>query len=322
MGKKESQRFSIRKFNFGVASVLLGTAIFVMGATSVQADEVSATAEVQSSFTAKLNENQVNSVQESNVEQNNVSKVASNEGQQNNATVAPTNTNDNAKVEVNDIQQNTPVGKNEEGVQIKELNSVPSEPVTTNSSQVIEEEKVDNHPSNERRRAKREATSSTEESKTTFSKTGDTITVKNPNVEVIFPNGNSLYAPAETVIHMELPDELEIKQNDKIVVDIPDAIRIPTSLHYDVTGPSGEIIGNAFLDSISNKVITTFTDYYEKNKIAKQFTLTFSTGWKSYVKPNVPTELNFSGRKITVTVGPESAPVPVEKTKVTNMVKR
>ena len=45
MGKKESQRFSIRKFNFGVASVLLGTAIFVMGATSVQADEVSATTE-------------------------------------------------------------------------------------------------------------------------------------------------------------------------------------------------------------------------------------------------------------------------------------
>ena len=315
MGKKESQRFSIRKFNFGVASVLLGTAIFVMGATSVQADEVSATTEVQSSFTAKLNENQVNSVQESNVEQNNISKVESNEGQQNNATVAPTNSN--AKVEVNDIQQNTPVAKNEEGVQIKELNSVTSEPVTTNSSQVIEEEKVDNHPSNERRRAKREATSSTEESKTTFSKTGDTITVKNPNVEVNFPNGNSLYAPAETVIHMELPDELEIKQNDKIVVDIPDAIRIPTSLHYDVTGPSGEIIGNAFLDSISNKVITTFTDYYEKNKIAKQFTLTFSTGWKSYVRPNVPTELNFSGRKITVTVGPESAPVPVEKTKVT-----
>ena len=109
MGKKESQRFSIRKFNFGVASVLLGTAIFVMGATSVQADEVSATTEVQSSFTAKLNENQVNSVQESNVEQNNVSKIASNEGQQNNATVAPTNTTDNAKVEVNDIHQNTPV---------------------------------------------------------------------------------------------------------------------------------------------------------------------------------------------------------------------
>ena len=43
-------------------------------------------------------------------------------------------------------------------------------------------------------------------------------------------------------------------------------LEFPTSLHYDVTGPSGEIIGNAFLDSISNKVITTFTDYYEKKQ--------------------------------------------------------
>ena len=106
-------------------------------------------------------------------------------------------------------------------------------------------------------RSKREVSSLTEDSATTFVKTGDTITVQNPNVEVNFPNGNSLYAPAETVLHMELPDELEIKQNDKIVVDIPDAIRIPTSLHYDVTGPSGEVIGNAFLDSVKNKVVTT-----------------------------------------------------------------
>ena len=41
------------------------------------------------------------------------------------------------------------------------------------------------------------------------------------------------------------------------MVDIPEAIRIPTSLHYDVTGPGGQVIGNAFLDSINNKVITT-----------------------------------------------------------------
>ncbi len=49
---------------------------------------------------------------------------------------------------------------------------------------------------------------------------------------------------------MELPDELEIKQNDKIVVDIPDAIRIPTSLHYDVTDQVEELSGNASLDSV------------------------------------------------------------------------
>ena len=313
MGKKESQRFSIRKFNFGVASVLLGTAIFVMGVTSAQADEVSDKTEVQSSFITNVNGPQAGSVQENNVEQNSSSKTEVYDSQQNPATVSNITTND--KVGATETKPNAPVVKNEDVVKINESNSAPSETVTPNSSQ--ERGEVERHPSTERRRSKREAPSLTEGGETTFVKTGDTITVQNPNVEVHFPNGNNLYAPAETIIHMEIPDELEIKQNDKVVVDIPDAIRIPTSLHYDVNGPSGEVIGNAFLDSVSNKVITTFTDYYEKNRIAKQFTLTFSTGWKSYVKPNVPTELNFSGRKITVTVGPESAPVPAEKTKVT-----
>ena len=44
MGRKDSQRFSIRKYSFGVASVLLGTTILAMGATGVHADEVSTSA--------------------------------------------------------------------------------------------------------------------------------------------------------------------------------------------------------------------------------------------------------------------------------------
>ncbi|WP_419152987.1 Spy0128 family protein, partial [Streptococcus oralis] len=131
-----------------------------------------------------------------------------------------------------------------------------------------------------------------------------------------FPNGNGLFTPVETVIRMNMPDSLTIKRNDKLVVDIPDAVRIPTSLHYDVTGPDGQVIGNAFLDSINNKVVTTFTDYFEKNNIDKKYTLNISTGWKASVKPNVPIELNFSGTKITVTVGPENAPTPASKSKV------
>ena len=36
MGRKDSQRFSIRKYSFGAASVLLGTTILVMEAVGVQ----------------------------------------------------------------------------------------------------------------------------------------------------------------------------------------------------------------------------------------------------------------------------------------------
>ena len=287
------ERFSIRKYSIGVASVLLSTLFFAGG--TVFADEMKDTVEVQSSIVAESNDTRVDKIQQDDSEKSDLTKIEKNENSQSD-TVATT---DESPIPT----ESTPVS---------------STIHTSNSESVLGgEESVEAQSSVKRVRSKREVSSLTEDSATTFVKTGDTITVQNPNVEVNFPNGNSLYAPAETVLHMELPDELEIKQNDKIVVDIPDAIRIPTSLHYDVTGPSGEVIGNAFLDSVKNKVVTTFTDYFEKNKISKQFTLTFSTGWKSYVKPSVPTELNFSGRKITVTVGPETAPVPVEKTKVT-----
>ena len=310
------ERFSIRKYTIGVASVLLSTLVFVEG--NVYADEVKNNTDSQTSVVAQ--ENQGERHKESGLEANEVVTQASTSVTPSESALPTSQASAEApahvvKGEKTEKQSNEVATPASTSVAPAESASSTSKASAEGSVPVASEKKTESQPTTRSRRSKRELPSSG--GTTTYEKTGDTITVKNPNVEVNFPNGNSLYAPAETVIHMELPDELEIKQNDKVVVDIPDAIRIPTSLHYDVTGPSGEVIGNAFLDSISNKVITTFTDYYEKNKNAKQFTLTFSTGWKSYVKPNVPTELNFSGRKITVTVGPESAPVPVEKTKVT-----
>ncbi|WP_239986888.1 Spy0128 family protein, partial [Streptococcus anginosus] len=182
------------------------------------------------------------------------------------------------------------------------------------SAPVANDKKTEAQPTTRSRRSKRELPSTG--GTTTFVKTGDTITVQNPDVEVNFPNGNGLFAPVETIIRMNMPDSLTINRNDKLVVDIPDAIRIPTSLRYDVFGPNNQVIGNAFLDSVNNKVITTFTDYFEKNNLGKNYTLNLSTGWKATVKPNVPTELNFNGTKITVTVGPENAPTPAAKSKV------
>ncbi|OFK07394.1 YSIRK signal domain/LPXTG anchor domain surface protein, partial [Streptococcus sp. HMSC073D05] len=351
------ERFSIRKYSIGVASVLLSTLFFACG--SVFADEVKNNTDSQTSVVAQ--ENQGERHKESGLEANedvtqantsvtpsesafptsqasaensaNVIKEEKTE-RQSNEVVAPARTSTTTAESTSPTSQasvEAPAHVVKEEKTEKQSNEVAT-PASTSvapvesasptskanaeaSSSAASEKKTEAQPTTRSRRSKRELPSSG--GATTYVKTGDTITVQNPDVEVNFPNGNGLYAPAETVIHMEIPDDIEIKQNDKIVVDIPDAIRIPTSLHYDVTGPSGEVIGNAFLDSVKNKVVTTFTDYFEKNNTSKQFTLKFSTGWKSYVKPNVPTELNFSGRKITVTVGPETAPVPVEKTKVT-----
>ena len=54
MGRKDSQRFSIRKYSFGAASVLLGTTILAMGATGVHADEVSTSAATDTPLSASV----------------------------------------------------------------------------------------------------------------------------------------------------------------------------------------------------------------------------------------------------------------------------
>ena len=43
MGKKELQRYSLRKSSLGAASVLLGTAVLAVGGSNASADEVATT---------------------------------------------------------------------------------------------------------------------------------------------------------------------------------------------------------------------------------------------------------------------------------------
>ncbi|EIG28435.1 pilin isopeptide linkage domain protein, partial [Streptococcus parasanguinis F0449] len=353
---ESKERFSIRKYTIGVASVLLSTLVFVEG--NVYADEVKNNTDSQTSVVAQ--ENQGERHKESGLEANeavtqantsvtpsesasptsqasaensaNVIKEEKTERKSNEA-VAPARTSATpaestsptsqasaeapahvVKEEKTEKQSNEVATPASTSVAPVESASPTSKASAEASSSAASEKKTEAQPTTRSRRSKRELPSSG--GATTYVKTGDTITVQNPDVEVNFPNGNGLYAPVETVIRMNMPDSLTINRNDKLVVDIPEAIRIPTSLHYDVTGPGGQVIGNAFLDSINNKVITTFTDYFEKNNLGKNYTLNISTGWKSTVKPNVPTELDFNGTKITVTVGPENAPTPAAKSKV------
>ena len=54
MGRRDLQCFSIRKYSFGAASVLLGTTILAMGATGVHADEVSTSAATDTPLSASV----------------------------------------------------------------------------------------------------------------------------------------------------------------------------------------------------------------------------------------------------------------------------
>mgnify|MGYP000863437181 CR=1 FL=1 len=349
MFSESKERFSIRKYTIGVASVLLSTLVFVEG--NVYADEVKNNTESQTSVVTQ--ENQGERHKESGLDANEAVAPAESASPTSKASAeAPAHVVKEEKTEkqlnevatpastsVTPAESASPTSKASaeapahvvKGEKTEKQSNEVATPASTSvapvesasptskasaeaSSSAASEKKTESQPITRSRRSKRELPSSG--GATTYVKTGDTITVQNPDVEVNFPNGNGLFAPVETIIRMNMPDSLTINRNDKLVVDIPDAIRIPTSLRYDVFGPNNQVIGNAFLDSVNNKVITTFTDYFEKNNLGKNYTLNLSTGWKASVKPNVPTELNFNGTKITVTVGPENAPTPAAKSKV------
>lgn len=62
---------------------------------------------------------------------------------------------------------------------------------------------------------------------TTVTKTGDTINVENPNVEVTFPNGNGKYSPFEVEYKdIQIPDDVPVNEGDKVTFDLPE-LEIP-----------------------------------------------------------------------------------------------
>lgn len=57
---------------------------------------------------------------------------------------------------------------------------------------------------------------------TTVTKTGDTINVENPNVEVTFPNGNGKYSPFEVEYKdIKIPDDVPVNEGTKLLLTCP-----------------------------------------------------------------------------------------------------
>lgn len=73
---------------------------------------------------------------------------------------------------------------------------------------------------------------------TTVTKTGDTINVENPNVEVTFPNGNGKYSPFKVEYKdINIPDDMPVNEGDKVTFDLPEEVKFQTSYEFDVHNP-------------------------------------------------------------------------------------
>ena len=141
---------------------------------------------------------------------------------------------------------------------------------------------------------------------TTVTKTGDTINVKNPNVEVNFPNGNGKYNPFEIEYKdIQIPDDVPVNEGDKVTLTLPKEVTFQTDYDFDVYNPSKEVIGHAATNLKAGNVVTTFNNYFQNNPLNKHMSLKLDTSWTDKVVPGKPVNINFNGTVVTANVGSE-----------------
>lgn len=153
----------------------------------------------------------------------------------------------------------------------------------------------------------------TEAAPTTVTKTGDTINVENPNVEVTFPNGNGKYSPFEVEYKdIQIPDDVPVNEGDKVTLTLPKEVTFQTDYDFDVYNPNKEVIGHAATDLKAGNVVTTFNNYFQNNPLNKRMSLKLDAKWTDVVTPGKPVTVNFNGTVKNFEIADEN-PIPTDE---------
>ena len=305
------QRFSIRKFTVGVASVLLSSAVFGVStakadqaeepkgqpatsvleeasesdgggqrtSTSASSQEVTAEPTVQAESTSAISVTAVSSevaLQEQTVassEQKSTSQDKTSEG----LSEKPVTVNETREASASDLAAaNNTSSASSDNFGLK---------VTNLSRPIPADVKV--------------------------TKTGTEITVQNPDVEMEFPNGNSKYVTSKVVYHnIPFPDDMTINEGDQVIFNLPEQLRFRTSYDINVYNPDNQIVGLAQIDPEKNRVTTTFNNYFQTHPNNKLMSLELDTLYSEEVDEGEHLTLDFEGRIIHVSVGKVQSPPP------------
>ena len=303
------QRFSIRKFSVGIASVLISTAIFGIG--TAQADQVTEVSSQPATDVVNVSANQSSS-------EVTVPSVP---------TTAVSTENTGTSVDVpKSGKADSPVASSVSSEQVEaphgNVSSEASNSSTASNATGVTSERsasdsasVADHKSAEHEapvEAKKLTNSSTptSTSDTQITKTGTEIHVQNPNVELQFPDGNSIYSRSKVVYHDILfPNDIAINSGDKVVFTLPSELQFKTSYSVNVYNPNNEVVGIAQVDPKNNSVVTTFNHYFEDHPIEKYMNLELDTLYSEALKGGEKLHLNFNGHVVNVTVG-SANPIP------------
>lgn len=181
----------------------------------------------------------------------------------------------------------------------------PSETVAE-TPKVLAPAPVESQPIAETPATTTEVAQPVEAAPTTVTKTGDTINVENPNVEVTFPNGNGKYSPFEVEYKdIQIPDDVPVNAGDKVTFDLPQEVKFQTSYEFDVHNPGKAVVGKATADANANKVTTVFNDYFKTHPLNKSMSLKLDASWTDKVVAGKPVNINFNGTLVTANVGEE-----------------
>ena len=307
------QRFSIRKFTVGVASVLLSSAVFgVSTANAEQAEEPKG--QPATSVLEEASESDGGGQRTS-------ASVSSKE-----VTAEPTvQAESTSAISVTAISsevvlQEQTVASSEQtsSSQDKTSEALSEKPVTgseTREASASELAAASNSSSTSSDNFGLKITNSSNpvSADVKVTKIGTEIHVQNPNVELQFPDGNSIYSRSKVVYHdISFPNDIAINSGDKVIFTLPSELQFKTSYSVNVYNPNNEVVGIAQVDPKNNSVVTTFNHYFEDHPIGKYMNLELDTLYSEALKGGEKLHLNFNGHVVNVTVG-SANPIPSDE---------
>lgn len=307
------QRFSIRKFTVGVASILLSSAVFgVSTANAEQAEEPKG--QPATSLLEEASESDGGGQRTS-------ASVSSKE-----VTAEPTvQAESTSAISVTAVSsevalQEQTVASSEQtsSLQDKTSETLSEKPVTvseTREASASELAAASNSSSTSSDNFGLKVTNLSRPipADVKVTKTGTEIHVQNPNVELQFPDGNSIYSRSKVVYHdISFPNDIAINSGDKVIFTLPSELQFKTSYSVNVYNPNNEVVGIAQVDPKNNSVVTTFNHYFEDHPIGKYMNLELDTLYSEALKGGEKLHLNFNGHVVNVTVG-SANPIPSDE---------
>lgn len=137
-------------------------------------------------------------------------------------------------------------------------------------------------------------------------KNGNTIRVENPEVVIDQSNGTGKYQGFTVEYkNVHFPDDMEIKEGDKVTFNLPEEINFQTKYEFDVKNPENAVVGKASTNPEDRTVTTVFNDYFKNHPLNKQMSLKLDAEWTDKVESGKPVTVNFNGTVVTAQIGKE-----------------